>query len=290
MAHRWPHNPVIWYLNRTQYISIPFTWNLPAVKATLSTLSLLSTTTIVGGPAVKLMPDFLQGLQNVTIGTDLDGALQRCNPLATYTTRGCPRACPFCAVPKIEGTFRELKDWPDLPIITDNNLLAASEAHLDKVFKRLRAHPFSDFVQGLDSRLMTPNIARQLATLPHSIVRMALDSIEYKDQWSNAYHLLRTAGIQRKNIRTYCLIGYQSDPDEAWRRCLFIERHKVTPQPMWYHPLDTLHHNSITSEQKLLGWTQAHRIRIQRYFFHHTGGLPAKYQPLNHLTSMVTPV
>jgi len=31
------------------------------------------------------------------------------NPDATFTTRGCPRACPFCAVPRIEGKFRELR-------------------------------------------------------------------------------------------------------------------------------------------------------------------------------------
>ena len=33
------------------------------------------------------------------------------NPDATFTTRGCIRACPFCTVPRTEGRFVELQDW-----------------------------------------------------------------------------------------------------------------------------------------------------------------------------------
>ena len=60
---------------------------------------------MVGGPAVELMPDYLAGLEHITIGRHMPGVLQRVNPLATRTTEGCTRSCGFCGVGtgRIEG-------------------------------------------------------------------------------------------------------------------------------------------------------------------------------------------
>ena len=84
----------------------------------------------IGGPAVDLMPRYLEGC-GAEIGGDYPGVLQRFNHLATRTSLGCPRKCNFCAVPKVAAArARELSgkpvmplpDWPDLPVIADDNL------------------------------------------------------------------------------------------------------------------------------------------------------------------------
>lgn len=101
----WPKGPTYWVESRVLNVSIPFTWNLPAVRHALMCRDLFWDTAIVGGPAVELMPDYLTGMSWVTIGRDCPGVLQRINPLATRTTEGCTRTCGFCGIGsgKIEG-------------------------------------------------------------------------------------------------------------------------------------------------------------------------------------------
>ncbi|RLC88384.1 MAG: hypothetical protein DRJ03_03025 [Chloroflexi bacterium] len=130
-------------------VSIPFTWELPGVLCRLRQRSLWWDNAIVGGPAVELVPGFFDSLDYVEEGHNEPGVLQRVNPLATLTTVGCIRRCGFCAIGtgRIEGEYRELEDWPDLPMVTDNNLLAASKAHFDRVIDRLVVHGWADLTR-----------------------------------------------------------------------------------------------------------------------------------------------
>ena len=131
------------------YLSVPFTWLLPEARAAAVAYS--GPVRVGSGPAVDLMPDYLADVAQVG-GESPIPPLAIHNPLATFTTRGCPNRCPFCAVPLIEGDLRELEDWPVRPIICDNNLLAASLKHFDKVIDRLKTLPWVDFNQGLEAR------------------------------------------------------------------------------------------------------------------------------------------
>lgn len=99
----WPRKPTRWIDNRVLYVSVPFTWNLPEVRADLMQRSFLWDAAIVGGPAVELMPEYLAGIDGVTIGHDCPGILQRINPQATRTTLGCPNRCGFCAARDAAG-------------------------------------------------------------------------------------------------------------------------------------------------------------------------------------------
>ena len=119
----WVADIVEWLENDVAYISVPFTWNLPKTYSRCVWWKQLGHLRVVGGPAVRLMPDYLKGV--AMIGGDMD-ALWRHNPEATFTSRGCIRKCGFCAVPRIEGDLRELSTWEPKPIICDNNLLACS--------------------------------------------------------------------------------------------------------------------------------------------------------------------
>lgn len=270
----WPKKPVQWLEGGTLHVSVPFTWNLPAVREELAAGSLLWNRAIVGGPAVQLMPAYLSGMPNVTMGTSLEGVLQRVNPLATRTTRGCVRRCRFCAIGTgaVEpGGLRELADWPDLPVVCDNNLLAASEGHFDRVIDRLVRWGWADFNQGLDARLLTRRHAQRIAEIRRPMVRLALDSSADMEAWEHAFDLLRSVGIAKRGIRSYCLIGFRDSPAQAWQRCLWVEEHGVKALPMWFHRLDQVEHNTILPEQRVLGWGHEDRSRIMGWFYKHRG-------------------
>lgn len=267
----WPKGPTKWIANEVLYVSIPFTWNLPEIKSELIQGSFFWQRAIVGGPAVKLMPNYLAGLPGVEIQDHYPGVLQKVNPMATRTTTGCIRNCGFCAVRSIEGGFQEMLSWPDFPVITDNNILAASFEHFEKVIDRLVKWGWADFDQGLDARILSDWHAEQIARIKKPMVRLALDSMKYIKSWRNAFDMLRNAGIAKSNIRSYALIAYDSTPEECWERCEFIQSHGVLALPQWFHRLDALERNQVTVEQRALGWTSAKRKNIMGYYYKHRG-------------------
>lgn len=274
---KWPKRPTIWVVDRVLHVSIQFTWDLPIVQLMLRQRAFDWERAIVGGPAVKLMPDYFSGMRDVGLGDDIPGVLQIINPMATRTTAGCIRACEFCGVPLFDGRFREMEDWPDLPVICDNNLLAASIEHFDRVINRLRKHDGVDFNQGLDARLLNNHHAKRLAELKglknHGI-RLALDSMASADVWAIALERLRSAGIAKRKISSYAIVGFNSGPSEAWSRCGWIESRGVRVLPMWFHRLDQLQKNIVTAEQKSLGWNDYERRLIMQWFYQHKRAAP----------------
>jgi hypothetical protein len=196
------------------------------------------------------------------VGGEVD-ALPRHNPAATFTSRGCIRQCSFCAVPRLEDDLRELDDWPIRPIVCDNNLLATSRAHFDRVVDSLKPLRHVDFNQGLDARLLTRYHAGRLAELDCT-VRLALDSTRNESAFMEAYHLLRKAGIPKKRIRVYVLIGYQDSPDDALHRLQLVRGLGVTPNPMRYNPLDSLMRDAYVGPN----WTDRELTRYVRYWSH----------------------
>jgi hypothetical protein len=271
----WPKGPFMWKEDRTIYVSVPFTWNLPKLKRYLEMGAPSWDNAIVGGPAVKLMSEYLVGIPNVTVSTaDIPGVLQRVNPLATRTTVGCIRHCNFCGIGSgvIEpGGFRELGDWPNLPIICDNNILASSFGHFSEVIDRLSHQPSPDFNQGLDARLLQDYHAYLLSKLRNPTIRLALDSSNpiHQKNWARKVCMLRRWNV--KNLTCYVLIGLNTGPREAWDRCEFVKSHKVRPDPMWFHALDALLWNEVTLEQRELGWTKYEQRKIMGYYYKHRG-------------------
>jgi hypothetical protein len=214
------------------------------------------------------MPDYLKDLP-CEIGGDIPGVLQRFNAQATRTTVGCPNRCLYCAVPRVEGAFQELEDWPDGPIICDNNLLNASLEHFDKVCDKLDKWGWADFNQGIDCRLLTEHHAERIAKVGEVVCRLALDHQAVMPHWERAFDILRKAGIRKNKIASYVLIGYNSGPSEAWDRCEWVESHGIHACPMWFHPLDSLDRNNVTREQYEKGWTDYERRKIMQWFYKH---------------------
>ena len=271
----WPKKPTFWINWRILHVSIPFTWNLPFVRSYIMQRSMEWDTAMVGGPATQLIPDYFNDLSFVAVGDDYPGVLQIVNPMATRTTVGCVRKCDFCGVGqnKIEnGGFKCLDDWPDLPVICDNNLLAAPIGHFDRVIDRLKKHDGVDFNQGLDARFLTNYHANKIASLPglaKSGVRLALDSHKHKMSWLDAFNMLRSAGVAKNKISSYAIVGFDSDPIEAWERCEWVESHGIKVFPMWFHGLDQMDKNIVTEKQEKLGWNDYERRKIMQWFYQH---------------------
>lgn len=269
---RWPKKESFLYRDGSVQISVPFTWRLPAVKEFLTDAE---TPVVVGGPAVRLMPEFLGGIKNVTVSLgDLPGAVTQINPLATKTTEGCPNRCSFCAVPRTEGAFREFDEWPDRPVLIDNNILHSSQKHFDRVCDRLEKWGWCDFNQGIDARLLTEYHAKRLGRIGSPQIRLACDSSAEMDIWENAFTLLRKQGIRKNLFSSYILIGHMTGPEECWKRCLWVEGHNINPLPMWFHRLDCMEWNEVTEKQKELGWDRSERTRIMGYFYKRRGSVP----------------
>jgi len=260
----WPKGPYRWIENRTLYISVPFTWNLPAVKKLAEQKDFRYDEVVAGSPAVQLRPDYLGKIG--AIG-ESPGALQRINPEATRTTTGCPNHCSFCGIGQglIEpGGFRELPDWPDNPVICDNNLLAASKKHFDRVVDRLKKHEYADFNQGLEAGRITAHIARRLCELKKPLVRLAWDTMGQEKRFMRGVETLLKAGFPKSRISVYVLIGFEDTPVDALYRLQTLSELGLTTSPMRYTPLYSLEKDYVNGEK---GWTNDLLLDYMKYWF-----------------------
>lgn len=121
------------------------------------------------------------------------------------TSRGCPHQCDFCLVPRREGTLRELQ-VKDGWIVQDNNLLACSEPHLDKVFKMLsrQKHP-ADFRGGLEAALFRPDHLERILKIEFSALWFAADSESQLEPLRQVGKMLDEAGVSVNKRRCYVL-------------------------------------------------------------------------------------
>ena len=273
----WSGGLVEWVEGNTANLSVVFSWRLQHAYQRAAMLRAQGYRVRAGGPAVALNPGFLSRVAEIG-GADerhpAVDALVRHNPQAVFTTRGCVRRCAFCAVPRLEGDLVELDDWEPRPIVCDNNLLAASRRHFDRVVDRLKAASVRgvDFNQGLDARLLTHDHADRLTELDLKCVRLAWDDTRQERAFMRAFERLRGAGIPANKIRVYVLIGFNDTPDDALYRLTTVRRLGAWPNPMRYQPLDARRRNEYVAP----GWTHAELQRYVRYWsnLRRLGGIP----------------
>ena len=257
----WSGGIAEWVQGDTAYISSVFSWNLQKTYMRCVFYKSAGYKVRVGGQNVVMNPSMFKEFD--TSG-EVD-ALKYHNPDAVFTSSGCIRNCSFCLVPKLEGSLRELDDWEVKPIICDNNLLACSQAHFDKVIDRLLEKRLTgiDFNQGLDARILTDHHAQRFAELPNdTIIRLAWDNIDTERLYMSAFNRLIDAGIRRNQIRTYVLIGYKDTPEDALYRLEKIRELGALPNPMRYQPLDAQRKNSYVGEN----WTNELLVSYMRYW------------------------
>ena len=265
----WSPRLIEWIEGQTAFISVVFSWQMQRAYQRAVWLWAEGYNVRAGGPAVALNPRYLEPVAQ--IGGIID-ALPHHNPNATFTSRGCIRSCPFCAVPTTEGDLVELQNWEPKPIVCDNNLLACSRTHFDRVIDRLNGIPQVDFNQGLDARLLIPYHAERLAKLDLFCVRLAWDHIGEESAVRRAVDILVAAGIPRKRIRVFCLIGWNDTPEDALYRLTSVIQLGGYPNPMRYQPLDSRQKNEYVGP----AWTHRELQRYMRYWanYFHLGSIP----------------
>ena len=255
----WSGGLVEWVGDDKAYLSVVFSWQLGRAFQRAAWLKAMGYEVIVGGPGAYTHLDYFDGV--AVVGKSID-TLWRHNPEATFTSRGCLRSCPFCIVPKIEGTLVELKEWEVKPIVCDNNILATSSKHFDSVIDKLKTLKGVDFNQGLDARLLTDHHADRLRELDTSIIRIAWDNIKSEKAVMRAIALLQDAGFPLRHIRAYVLIGFTDTPDDALYRLQTLKDMGLMPNPMRYQPLDTPKRNGHIGKH----WTDIELKNYMRYW------------------------
>ena len=154
------------------------------------------------------------------------------------TSRGCPNRCWFCSVPKREGN--QLRELPvtDGWILTDDNLLACSPDHINRVFEMLKQQPHKPkFVGGLEAALLTPEMAIRLKALKPETLFFAYDTPNDLEPLREAGKMLFDAGLSKSshNLRCYVLCGYKGDTfDKAQERMGEAWRAGFMPMAMLY--------------------------------------------------------
>lgn len=141
-------------------------------------------------------------------------------PGYVITSRGCPNKCWFCDAWKREG--REIREQPirDGSNLLDNNILACSEEHQDRVFDMLgRQKKRSMLTGGLEPARFTEHHADKLIKLRPKTYAFAYDEPSDYEPLVNAADICRRAGLigpgKGHNCRAYVLVGFPKDTMQA---------------------------------------------------------------------------
>lgn len=267
------------------YVTSLFTWTWKAVKQAVEHYRkhYSKAQVVLGGIYASLMPGHaeaeckpdlvLQGvaeeLEDVLPAYDLVPGNTKS---ILFSSRGCIRKCPFCAVPKLEPKFEGRKSIKHLVdpnhseiVLLDNNFLASP--HWKEIIDELadlrnakNRRYLIDFNQGLDARLFTPEIALELARLRLKCVRLAYDSTVMKKAVKQAIDCIVQAGIRKRNVWIYVMYNYQDTPEDFIKRVQDLMEWGVTVYPMCYQPVDALEKNSYVDSN----WTPEQLDMVQK--------------------------
>ncbi|KKK56931.1 hypothetical protein LCGC14_3059580 [marine sediment metagenome] len=186
----------------------------------------------------------LIGGSGYSLSIELSPEIEAIKPRINYgfTTRGCIRKCKFCIVPEKEGKVHVVGDLLDLwdgrskeITVMDNNILALPD-HFQMVCGQAQANKIKvDFNQGLDHRLLTPEICKVLKKTSHSEYRLAYDSPNsfMKRTVDVAIDMLAEAGINR--CMWYVLVGFNSTIEEDFQRLEHLRERKQNAYVMRYN-------------------------------------------------------
>lgn len=157
-----------------------------------------------------------------------------------FLTRGCPRNCGFCIVGKKEGKcsqqVAELSEFwrgqREVKLL-DPNILAC-RAHEQLLRDLAESGAKTDFTQGLDIRLTTPDNIKLLNAVKTPMLHFAWD--DPRDDLTG--HFKRFAKLSKvkseRNKAVYVLVNFNSTLDEDLYRIYTLRDLGYTPYVMIY--------------------------------------------------------
>lgn len=154
-----------------------------------------------------------------------------CDYAVGYITRGCPNKCSWCQVPIKEGNIRPYRTWQQLVrydtdklVLMDNNILA-SEYGIGQLENLIGSEYRIDLNQGMDARIVTPEIADILCRLEWiRHLRFSCDAIGQIEHIDRVVRLLMERGIRPYRVLIYVLV--RSDLEDADFRVESLKKHK----------------------------------------------------------------
>lgn len=158
-----------------------------------------------------------------------------------FTTRGCPRKCPFCVAPDKEGRIKENSPLSEFVrhkevVLLDNNFLALASA-IDKMREMIDRDLTIDF-HGLDAEFITAEKAFYLSQVRIKRYRLAWDDVAFESTIQGGIKELTLEGISPKRIMVYMLCGYNSTWEDDWYRFTELDALGVLPFVMLYEGAD----------------------------------------------------
>lgn len=160
-----------------------------------------------------------------------DYTLYNCQSSYGFLTRGCPRICPHCFVPKKEGDIKPHADYQEFAnhkhiVLMDNNVLAHQHG-IHQIEEIAKTNHTIDFNQGLDARLIDNSIAKLLSKIKWKpTIRLACDSTSMMKPIHKAVELLRWHNATPRNYFVYVLI---KNTDSALERIKFLKGLNLDP-------------------------------------------------------------
>lgn len=223
------------------YVSCVFTWNAPYI---LGLAKMFSCPVHIGGSGVGFEAILPEEVEHTMPDYDLYGVRYSMG----FTSRGCNRNCPWCVVPKKEGSIRDhasleefyVAKWGKLRLL-DNNFLQSPrwyENLREIIVRKIRV----DFNQGLDIRLVDWEKAKWLAKCHYSDtrfkrprLRFSFDLPQIEDQFLEGINNLFKAGVKSHHIFVYILVKYNTPFEDDYHRFQVVRNLGCLPFIMVYN-------------------------------------------------------
>lgn len=185
-----------------------------------------------------------------------------------FLIRGCPNHCKWCIVPNKEGSIHPYMDIDEVTqhgvrpnvVLMDNNILACDygASQIEKIVARKYR---IDFNQGLDARLVTPELARLLAGV-HWIkrIRFGCDTPGQVADCERAIEQIRSAGYNGEFF-LYCII---MDFEESYRRIShWRSEKKIVPFAQPYRDLNNPKQRIPQWQKDMAHWANRREIYVK---------------------------